>query len=155
VSRILSHRLSDAMRRAWVVDNRGGAAGNLGAEIVARAQPDGYTVLAALNTQLTANPSLYNMSFSVEKDLQPVTMLVTAEHILVVNPGVPAKTFLEFIAFAKQKPDALNYASAGVGSSIHLAAELLKTRAGIQMSHLAYKGAGPAVTALLGAKPRC
>ncbi len=149
VSRILSPRLSDAMGRAWVVDNRGGAAGNLGAEIVARAQPDGYTVLAALNTQLTANPSLYNMSFSVEKDLQPATMLVTAEHILVVNPGVPAKTFLEFISFAKQKPDALNYASAGAGSSIHLAAELLKTRAGIQMSHLAYKGAGPAVTALL------
>lgn len=149
VSRILSPRLSDAMGRAWVVDNRGGAAGNLGSEIVARAQPDGYTVLAALNTQLTANPGLYNMPFSVEKDLQPVTMLVTAEHILVVNPGVPAKTFLEFIAYARQKPDALNYASAGVGSSIHLAAELLKARAGIQMSHLAYKGAGPAVTALL------
>ena len=149
VSRMLAPKLTEAMGQTWVVDNRAGAAGNLGADIVARAQPDGYTVLAALNTQLTANPSLYKLPFNVEKDLQPVTMLVTAEHILVVNPNVPAKTFHEFIAFAKQKPNALNYASAGVGSSIHLAAELLKKRTGIQMSHVAFKGAGPAVIALL------
>lgn len=149
VSRILAPKLTDSMGQTWVVDNRPGAAGNIGAEIVARAQPDGYTVLAALNTQLTANPSLYKMSFSVEKDLQPVTMLVTAEHIVIVNTSVPAKTFPDFLAFAKQKAGSLNYASAGVGSSIHLAAELLKKRTGIQMSHVAYKGAGPAITSML------
>ena len=110
---------------------------------------DGYTVLAALNTQLTANPSLYKLPFSVAKELQPVTMLCTAEHIVVIHPGVQAKTLTEFIALAKQKPGAFNYASAGVGSSIHLAAELLKKRAGIQMAHVAYKGAGPAVAAML------
>ena len=81
VSRILSPRLTDAMGQTWVVDNRAGAAGNLGADIVAHANADGYTVLAALNTQLTANPSLYKLPFSVAKDLQPVTMLCTAEHI--------------------------------------------------------------------------
>jgi len=150
VSRILAPKLTDAMGQTWVVDNRAGAAGNIGAEIVARAQPDGHTVLAALNTQLTANPGLYKMSFDVFKDLQPITMLVTAEHILVVHPSVPAKTMQELIAYAKQNPQALNYASAGVGSSIHLAAELFKRRTGIQMAHVAYKGAGPAVTAMLG-----
>ena len=149
VSRILSPRLTDAMGQTWVVDNRAGAAGNLGADIVAHANADGYTVLAALNTQLTANPSLYKLPFSVAKDLQPVTMLCTAEHIVVIHPGVQAKTLTEFIALAKQKPGAFNYASAGVGSSIHLAAELLKKRAGIQMAHVAYKGAGPAVAAML------
>lgn len=149
VSRLIAPKLTESMGQTWVVDNRAGAAGNLGAEIVARAQPDGYTVLSALNTQLTANPFLYKLSFDVQKDLQPVTMLVTAEHILVVHPSVPAKTLAEFIAYAKQKPGALNYGSAGVGSSIHLAAELLKWRTGIQMTHVAFKGAGPTVTALV------
>lgn len=149
MSRILSPKLTDAMGQTWVVDNRAGAAGNLGADIVARASPNGYTVLAALNTQLTANPSLYKLPFSVEKDLQPITMLCTAEHIVVIHPSVQAKTLTEFIALAKQRPGAFNYASAGVGSSIHLAAELLKKRTGIQMSHVAYKGAGPAVAAML------
>ena len=150
LARIMSPKLTDAMGQTWVVDNRGGAAGNLGAEIVARASPDGHTVLMALSTQLTANPSLYKMPFSVENDLQPVAMLVTAEHILVVHPGVQAKTFNEFIALARQKPGTLNYASAGVGSSIHLAAELLKKRTGIDMTHVAFKGAGPAVASMLG-----
>src|SRR5688500_17699199 len=147
ISRILSPKLTDAMGQTWVVDNRAGAAGNLGADIVAHASPDGYTVLAALNTQLTANPSLYKLPFSVEKDLQPVTMLCTAEHIVVIHPAVQAKTLTEFIALAKQKPGGFNYASAGVGSSIHLAAALLKKRTGIQMTHVDYKGAGPAVAA--------
>jgi tripartite-type tricarboxylate transporter receptor subunit TctC len=149
ISRLLSPKFTEAMGYTWVVDNRPGAAGNIGGDIVAHASPDGHTVLAALNTQLTANPSLYKLSFSVERDLQPVTMLCTAEHILVVHPSVQAKTFPEFIALVKQKPGALNYASAGVGSSLHLAAELLKKRTGIQMSHVAYKGAGPAVAAML------
>lgn len=149
VARLMSPKLTDAMGQTWVVDNRGGAAGNLGAEIVARANPDGHTLLLALSTQLTVNPSLYKLPFSVEKDLQPITMLVTAEHLLVVHPGVQAKTLKEFVALAKQKPGSLNFASAGVGSSIHLAAELLKKRTGIDITHVAYKGAGPAVAAML------
>lgn len=149
LARIIAAKLSDAMGQNWVVDNRSGANGNLATEIVARANPDGHTILLAVDSQLTVNPSLYKVSFSVENDLQPVTMLATAEHILVVNPNVPAKTLEEFIAFSKQKPGALNYASAGVGGSLHLGVELLKKRAGINIVHVAYKGGGPAVAALL------
>ena len=149
LARTLAPKLSAATGQTWVVDNRSGAAGNLGAEIVARANPDGYTVLKALNTQLTANPSLYKLPFNVQKDLQPVTMLATADHVLVVHPSVQAKTFKEFLALAKQKPGALNYASAGSGSAIHMAAELLKYRTGIDLVHIAYKGGGPAALAVL------
>ncbi|MDB5863565.1 MAG: hypothetical protein JWO70_1371 [Betaproteobacteria bacterium] len=149
LARTLAPKLTSATGQTWVVDNRSGAAGNLGAEIVARANPDGYTVLKALNTQLTANPSLYKLPFDVQKDLQPVTMLATAEHVLVVHPGVQAKTFKEFLALAKQKPGALNYASAGAGSAVHMAFELLKYRTGIDFVHIPYKGGGPAALAVL------
>jgi tripartite-type tricarboxylate transporter receptor subunit TctC len=149
MARLLSPKLSDAMGQNWIVDARSGAGGNLGAEIVARSNPDGYTTLLALSTQLTVNPGLYKMPFSVEKDLQPVTMVVKAEHILVVHPSVPARTLNEFIALARQKPGTLNFPSAGVGSSIHMAGELLKKRVGIDMVHVAYKGAGPAIASML------
>jgi tripartite-type tricarboxylate transporter receptor subunit TctC len=137
------------MGQTWVVDNRSGAAGNLGAETVARANPDGYTVLFALNTQLTANPMLYKLSFDVQKDLQPVSLVGTSEHVVLIHPSVPARSFKEFLALAKQKPGQLNYASAGVGSAIHMAGELLKLRTGIDLTHVAYKGGGPAATAVL------
>lgn len=150
LARIMAPKLSDAMGQPWIVENRSGAAGNLATEIVAHANPDGHTVLMQLNTSLTVNPSLYrNLPFSVEKDLQPITMLATLEHILVVHPSVPAKTLREFIALAEQKPGVLNYGSGGMGGSVHLTAELLKKRAGIDMVHVAYKGAGPAVAALV------
>jgi tripartite-type tricarboxylate transporter receptor subunit TctC len=149
LARTLAPKLSAATGQTWVVDNRSGAAGNLGAEIVARANPDGYTVLKALNTQLTANPSLYKLPFDVQKDLQPVTMLATADHVLVVHPSVQARTFKEFLALAKQKPGALNYASSGSGSAIHMAAELLKYRTGIDLVHIPYKGGGPAALAVI------
>ena len=102
LARHISPKLSDAMGQVWVVENRAGAGGNLSSEIVARANPDGHTVLLALNTQLTASPSLYKLPFSVEKDLQPLTMVAVFEHILVVHPGVPARTLQEFVALAKQ-----------------------------------------------------
>jgi tripartite-type tricarboxylate transporter receptor subunit TctC len=149
LARTLAPKLSAATGQTWVVDNRSGAAGNLGAEIFARANPDGYTVLKALNTQLTANPSLYKLSFDVQKDLQPVTMLATADHVLVVHPSVQARTFKEFLALAKQKPGTLNYASSGGGSAIHMAAELLKYRTGIDLVHIPYKGGGPAALAVI------
>src|SRR6185436_16536855 len=125
-ARIIAPKLSESMGQNWIVDNRTGAAGNIASEIVARANPDGYTVLLALDTQLTANPSLYDLPFSVERNLQPVVILAISDQIVVVHPGVPAKTLKEFIALAKQKPGALRNGSAGVGSSNHLAAELLK-----------------------------
>ncbi|MBI4189399.1 MAG: tripartite tricarboxylate transporter substrate binding protein [Betaproteobacteria bacterium] len=149
LARSISPKLSTAMGQTWVVDNRGGASGNLGAEIVARANPNGYTVLIAVDSQFTVNPSLYKLSFSVETDLQPVTMLATAEYILVVHPSLQATTLKEFVALAKQKPGALNYASGGVGTPIHLAAELLKKRAGIDIVPVTYKGGGPAAAAVL------
>jgi len=149
LSRIITPKMHDALGQAWVVDNRGGAAGNIAAETVAKAAPDGYTVLMGFNTVLTVNPSLYKLPYSVTKDLQPVTLLATAQYILVIHPSVAASTLKEFIALAKQKPGSLNYASAGVGSPLHLAAELFKKRAGISMVHLVYKGGGPAATAVL------
>lgn len=149
LSRIITPKLHDALGQPWVVDNRGGAAGNIAAETVARAAPDGHTVFMGFNTVLTVNPSLYKLPYSVEKDLQPVTLLATAQYILVLHPSVSANTLKEFIALARQKSGLFNYASAGVGSPLHLAAELFKKRAGINMVHLAYKGGGPAAAAVL------
>jgi tripartite-type tricarboxylate transporter receptor subunit TctC len=149
LSRIITPKMHDALGQAWVVDNRGGAAGNIAAETVAKAAPDGYTALMGFSTVLTANPSLYKLPYSVTKDLQPVTLLATAQYILVIHPSVAATNLKDFIALAKQKPGSLNYASAGVGSPLHLAAELFKKRAGIDMAHLAYKGGGPAAVAVL------
>lgn len=149
LSRIITPKLSDAMGQTWVVDNRGGAAGNLAAELVASANPDGHTVFMGFSTVLTVNPNLYKLPFSVEKDLRPITLLATSQYLLVLHPSVPAKSVKELVEFAKQKPNALNYASAGVGSPLHLAAELFKKRAGIDMVHVAYKGGGPAAAAVL------
>jgi len=149
LARILSARMSEAMGQTWVVDNRGGAGGNLAAETVARAEPDGHTVFIALSTVITVNPNLYKLPFSVEKDLQPVVMLAGAQYILVLHPSVSARTVGEFVALAKQKPGAYNYASGGTGTPLHLAAEMMKKRAGIEMTHIAYKGGGPAAASVL------
>jgi tripartite-type tricarboxylate transporter receptor subunit TctC len=149
MARIFAPKLTDSMGQNWVVDNRTGAGGNLAAEIVARAIPDGHTVLLGLDTQLTASQSLYKLPFSIEKDLQPVTLLSTADSLVVVHPSVQANTLKEFVALAQQKPGSLNYGSGGVGSSNHLTAELLKKRIGIDMKHVPYKGAGPAIAGML------
>jgi len=149
LARIMAPRLLELTGVVWVVDNRGGAGGNIAAETVARAAPDGYTVLMGFNTILTVNPGLYKLNYSVEKDLLPVSMLAHAQYILVVHPSVPATSLKDFIALAKSKPGQLNYASAGIGTAVHLAAELFKSRAGIDMVHLAYKGGGPAAAAVL------
>lgn len=149
LARIITPRLHDALGQPWVVDNRGGAAGNLAAETVARANPDGYTVFEGFSTVLTVNPTLYKLPFSMEADLQPVTMLASAQYLLVVHPSVAANTLQELITLAKQKPNSLNYSTAGVGSPLHLAGELFKKRAGINMVAVAYKGGGPAAAAVL------
>jgi len=147
IPRLLAPRLNDAMGQPWIVDNRVGAAGNLVVEIAARATPDGHTVLVALDTQLTANPILHKLSFA--KELQPVTLLASTDMMLIVNPGVPAKTFSELVELGKRKPGTLNFASAGIGSVVHLTAELLKKRTGMDLVHVPYNGGGPAATAVL------
>ena len=149
LARIITPRLTESMGQQWVVDNRGGAAGNIAAETVSRAAPDGYTVFMGFSTVLTVNPSLYRLAFSVEKDLQPVTLLATAQYILVVHPSVQANSVKELVALMKERPKSLNYASAGVGSPLHLAGELFQRRAGVQMVHIPYNGGGPAAAAVL------
>jgi tripartite-type tricarboxylate transporter receptor subunit TctC len=149
LARILTPRLSESMGQQWVVDNRGGAGGNIAAETVARAAPDGYTVFMGFSTVLTVNPTLYKLGFDMAKDLQPVTLLATAQYILVVNANVQAASVKELVALLKAKPKSLNCASAGVGSPLHLACELFQKRAGVQLVHIPYKGGGPAAAAVL------
>jgi tripartite-type tricarboxylate transporter receptor subunit TctC len=149
LSRIVAPKLTEALGQQWVVDNRGGAGGNLAAEIVAQAAPDGHTVFMGFNTVLTVNPTLTRVNYSVERDLQPVTLLATAQYILVLNPKVAANSLKEFIALAKQKPGGYNYSSGGVGTPLHLAAELFSKHAGVRMVHVPYKGGGPAAAAVL------
>jgi tripartite-type tricarboxylate transporter receptor subunit TctC len=148
-ARIFAPGLSEIMGQNWIVDNRAGAGGNLASEMVARANPDGHTVLLVLDSMVTANPSLYKMSFDVEKDLRSLVILAAGDQIVVVHPGVAARTLKEFVALAKRKPGELRHGSGGVGSSNHLAAELLKKVSGIDVVHVPYKGAGPSLTALL------
>lgn len=151
LARIIGPRLSEAMGAQWVIDNRGGAAGNLATEIVARAQPDGYTLLLGLNTSLAVNPSLYGkLPFNVLRDLQPIVTLTSQDHILAVHAAsVAATSVKELVALAKAKPAALNYSTSGIGSTPHMAAELFNYMAGTRMVHVPYKGGGPAVAALL------
>ena len=148
-ARIVAPKMTELMGQHWVVDNRAGAGGNLASEIVARATPDGHTVLLAIDSQLTANPSLYTLPFNVEKDLQPVVIIAATDQIVVVHPGVAAGTFKEFVALAKSKPGAFRYGSGGVGSSNHLAAELIKKVVGVDIVHVPYKGAGPSIAGIL------
>jgi tripartite-type tricarboxylate transporter receptor subunit TctC len=149
LARILTPKLSESMGQQWVVDNRGGAGGNIAAETVARAAPDGYTVFMGFSTVLTVNPTLYKLGFDMARDLQPLTLLATAQYILVLHPSVQANNLKELVALLKAKPRSLNCASAGVGSPLHLACELFQKRAGVQLVHIPYKGGGPAAAALL------
>jgi tripartite-type tricarboxylate transporter receptor subunit TctC len=148
-ARVFAPKLSELMGQNWIPDNRAGAGGNLASEIVARANPDGHTVLMAIDTQLSANPSLYTLPFSVEKDLRPVIILAATDQVVVVHPSVPAKNLKEFIALAKQKPGTFRYGSGGVGSSNHLTGEVLKRAVGIDIAHVPYKGAGPSLIGIL------
>ena len=149
LARIMTPKLTEAMGQQWVVDNRAGAGGNIAAETTARAAPDGYTVFMGFSTVLTVNPTLYKLTFDVEKDLTPVTLLATAQYILALHPSVQAATVKDLVALLKQKPGSINYASAGVGSPLHLAGELFQRRSGVKMTHLPYKGGGPAAAAVL------
>ncbi len=148
--RVIAPRLGEELGQALVIDNRGGASGNIAAEFTAKSAPDGYTLLMGFSTVLTTNKSLYrNVGFDPVKDFAPITQLATAQFLVVVHPSVPAKSVGELVALAKSKPGSLNYASSGIGTPLHLAGELFKHHAGIDMVHIPYKGGGPASTALL------
>ena len=145
VARTVSQKLAEQTGQSFVVENRAGAGGNLGAEAVARAQPDGYTLLVA-TTAHAINPSLFrSMTYQLTKDLAPVSLLTSGPLVIVASPGLPASSVAELIALAKAKPGSLNYASSGNGQSTHLAAELFNSQAGIRMTHLPYKGSAPAL----------
>jgi len=151
VLRPLTQKMVESIKQPIVIDNRPGANGNLGAEAVAKASPDGYTLLGATLAQLTNNPHLYpNMGFDTYKDLQPLSLLATSPGSVVVHPSVPAHSLKELIALAKSRPGKLNFSSTGNGSANHLAGELFKLLAGIDMTHVPFKGGSPALTAVVG-----
>ncbi len=147
-ARAMANKLTELLGQQVVVDNRPGAAGNIATEIVAKASPDGYTVLMGTIAALAINPSLYGkLPFDPIKDFQPVTLAVDSTNVLVLHPSVPAKSVQELIALAKSKP--LNGGSSGVGGTGHLALELFNTMAGTKITHVPYKGGGPAIIDLV------
>jgi tripartite-type tricarboxylate transporter receptor subunit TctC len=150
VGRTVSDRLQKALGQPFVVENRTGAGGNIGTEAVAKAAPDGYTLLVAINGPVAVNKYLYkNLPFDPDKDLRPISLLASAPQILVTTPAVPADSFKDFIAYAKSHPGKLSYGSVGAGSASHLTMELLKSSAGIFIVHIPYRGFPPAVTDML------
>ncbi len=149
VARILAQELGNQMGQSVIVENRGGANGNIGAEVVAAAEPDGYTVL--YNTSfIVTNPWLYkSLSYDPVKDFEPVMLSAQVPLVLLVNNSVPVKTVEEFVTYAKARPGALSYASSGIGGSTHLANLLFLQAAGIEAVHVPYRGGGPALNDLL------
>ncbi len=150
LARLLAQKMTESLGQQVIVENRPGANSNIGAEVVAKAAPDGYTVYMG-SIANTINMSLYpKLNYDVVKDFSPVMLVATVPNILVVHPSVPAKTVKELIDLAKAKPDTLNVASSGSGSSIHMSAELFKMLTGVKITHVPYKGSAPAVSDLLG-----
>lgn len=150
LARLLADRMSQSIGQPIVVDNRPGAGGNVGMDLVAKAEPDGYTILMG-PIGLAINPALYSkMPFDPLKDLAPIGLYGGVPNLLVVNPSVPATNLAEFIAYAKSNPGKLNYPSNGNGTSSHLAAEMLKSAAGLNIVHVPYKGGAPAMQDLIG-----
>ena len=150
LARSVGQRLAEKIGQQIIVDNRGGAGGLIGAELAARAAPDGYTLFLASIGNLAFTPALHaKLPYDPVRDFAPVTLLATSAFIMVVNPSVPAKSVQELIALAKARPGALNYASAGQGSSLHMTAEIFKLATGADLVHIAYKGSAPALTDLI------
>lgn len=149
MARVILPRMSQLLGQPIVIDNRAGAGGVLAADIVAKSAPDGYTILFASSTGVTATPSLYKLPYDSVKDFAPITLFATASFLLAVHPQVAATSVAQLVALAKAKPGSLNYASGGIGSPLHLNAELFKSRAGVNLVHIAYKGGVPAANAVL------
>jgi len=151
LGRAFADRLGERLGQQWVVDNRGGASTIIAAEIVARAPADGYTLLLGTNSTLAVIPSLKEkLPYDPIKDYDAISLMSSSPYLLVVNPGFQAKSVKELIALAKARPGQLNYASPGFGTSNHLSFELFKSMAGVNITHIPYKGTGPMMTELLG-----
>ena len=152
VGRIVAQKLSEHFAQQFVVDNRPGATGNIGHEIVARAAPDGYTMLFTA-PNLVTSPSLYaKLPFDPVRDFEPVTQLASSPNVWIVHPSFPGKSMQDLIEIARAKPGGINFASSGAASTQHLAGELLNLSAGIQLVHIPYKGGGPALIDLIGGR---
>jgi len=150
LARIVADKLGQALGQPFVIENKPGAGGNIGMEQGAKAAPDGYTLTLAPAGNLTISPSLYaKLPYDPAKDYAPITVIATVPNILIVHPSVPARTLAELIALAKAKPGTLNYASPGNGSGAHLAGELLKSTAGVDIVHIPFNGVGPAMAGVL------
>jgi len=150
LARLAAPRLQEAFGQPVIVENRAGAGGNLGTELVAKAEPDGHTILAGYTGPITVNGTLFgNLPYDPQKDLAPITLAVTTPQFLTVNPGVPFATVAELVKYAKANPGKLSYGSVGTGSASHLTMEMFKSAAGIDIVHIPYKGSAPAVTDLL------
>jgi tripartite-type tricarboxylate transporter receptor subunit TctC len=146
LARILGKRLQDILHQPFIIENRPGAGGNIAAEQAKNSAPDGYTLLMGNNSILATNAALYKkLAYDAEKDFIPISLIGTQANILVVNPAVPAKSMAELITLAKANPDQLNFASSGHGAAAHLAGELFKAEAKVNIVHVAYKGAAPAL----------
>ena len=151
LARAAAQKLTETLGQPAVVDNRPGAGGNIGAELVAKSAPDGYTLLMGTVGTHAINPSLYpKMPYDHLRDFAPVILVAGVPNVLVINPSLPVNSVQELIAYAKANPGKLNFASSGNGTSIHLSAELFKTMAGVQMAHIPYKGSAPALQDLAG-----
>jgi len=149
IARLIGHRLGEALGQQVVIDNRPGGGGNIGTDAVAKAPPDGYTLLSAGAGSLIMNPLLMKVPYT-SRDFAPVSLMATAPNVLVVHPSVPANTVKELIALARAQPGRLNYASSGNGSSAHVAVALFASMAGVALAHVPYRGTGPGVNDLLG-----
>jgi tripartite-type tricarboxylate transporter receptor subunit TctC len=149
-ARLIAEPMAERLGQPVVVENRAGAGGSLGAEAVARAAPDGHTMLMGAPGALVINPHLTpNFAFDPRRDLAPVSLVFVTDHALVVNPAVPARTLAEFIALAKAQPGRVSYASSGPGTTLHLFGELFRQQAGVDITHVPYRGNAPAMTDLL------
>ncbi len=146
IARPFARKMTENIGQQVIVDNRGGAGGNIGMETAARAAPDGYTIVMGLTAQLAVNPGLYQkLPYDPARDFEPITLLANGAYLLVAHPSLPVKTVKDVIAIAKKRPDEILYASSGNGSGAHLATELLNHLTGIRLKHVPYKGGGPAL----------
>ncbi len=151
MARILAQKLTDSLGQQFIVENRSGGGGNTGSDFVAKADPDGYTLLFTAPGPLTVNQTLYSrLPFDPAKDFAPIALFATAPIVLIVHPGVAANNVQELIALAKSNPGKINFASAGTGTTNHLSGELFKSMAKIDIVHVPYRGAGPAMNDLIG-----
>ncbi len=151
MARILTRKMEEILKQPFVIENRAGAGGSIAGTAVARAAPDGYTVLLATGSLLAINVSLYkNLGYDPEKDFEPISLVGTQTNVLYLHPSVPAKSFGELIAHAKANPGKLSFGSGGNGTPAHLAGELLKIEAKIDITHVPFRGTGPALQSVIG-----